>query len=66
MEYILLKEKAIKYIGISKKTEGEVRKKLKNFSADEELINKVIDVSVSAVFIFPEIFHPFSKESEIL
>lgn len=43
MEYILLKEKAIKYIGISKKTEGEVRKKLKNFSADEELINKVIE-----------------------
>lgn len=42
MDYIYLKEKAIKYIGISKKTEFEVRKKLKNISDDEETIDKVI------------------------
>lgn len=42
MNYIYLKEKAIKYIGISKKTEFEVRKKLKNISDDEETIDKVI------------------------
>lgn len=42
MDYIYLKEKAIKYIGISKKTEFEVRKKLKSISDDEETIDKVI------------------------
>lgn len=42
MDYIYLKEKAIKYIGISKKTEFEVRKKLKNISDDEGTIDKVI------------------------
>ena len=43
MEYIVAKEKAIKYIGISKKTEYEVCKKLKSLGVDSLTISKVID-----------------------
>ena len=43
MEYIVAKEKAIKYIGISKKTEFEVNKKLKSLGVDSLTISKVID-----------------------
>lgn len=43
MDYIVAKEKAIKYIGISKKTEYEVFKKLKSLGVDSLTISKVID-----------------------
>ena len=43
MDYIASKEKAIKYIGISKKTEYEVSKKLKSLGVDSLTISKVID-----------------------
>ncbi len=43
MDYIVAKEKAIKYIGISKKTEYEVAKKLKSLEVDSLMISKVID-----------------------
>lgn len=43
MDYIFAKEKAIKYIGISKKTEYEVSKKLKSLGVDSLTISKVID-----------------------
>lgn len=43
MDYITAKEKAIKYIGISKKTSFEVSKKLKTLGADKEIIDKVIE-----------------------
>ena len=43
MDYIVAKEKAIKYIGISKKTAFEVSKKLKTLGVEEDIINKVIE-----------------------
>ena len=43
MDYINAKEKAIKYIGISKKTSHEVAKKLKMIGVEEEIITKVIE-----------------------
>lgn len=43
MDYITAKEKAIKYIGISKKTAFEVSKKLKTLGADIDIIDKVIE-----------------------
>ena len=43
MDYIVAKEKAIKYIGISKKTSYEVHKKLKALGVEEEIANKVIE-----------------------
>ena len=42
MDYELAKNKAIKYIGIAKKTEHEVRTKLMTQSFDETTIDKVI------------------------
>lgn len=43
MDFITAKEKAIKYIGISKKTSYEVSKKLVTLGIDEEIIHKVIE-----------------------
>lgn len=43
MDCITAKEKAIKYIGISKKTSYEVSKKLKTLGVEEETIHKVIE-----------------------
>lgn len=43
MDYITAKEKAIKYIGISKKTSFEVSKKLKTIGAEQEIIEKVVE-----------------------
>lgn len=43
MDYIVAKEKAIKYIGISKKTSHEVAKKLKTLGAEQEIIDKVVE-----------------------
>jgi len=43
MEFITAKEKAIKYIGISKKTSQEVSKKLKNLGVEDATIYKVIE-----------------------
>lgn len=42
MNYEIAKEKAIKYIGISKKTEFEVYSKLKKIGCDDETAQKVI------------------------
>lgn len=42
-EYIIAKEKAIKYIGIAKKTEYEVIKKLKGLKVDPLVISAVIE-----------------------
>lgn len=42
MDYLSAKEKAIKYIGISKKTEWEVNKKLKSLGVDSSIILRVI------------------------
>ena len=43
MDFITAKQKAIKYIGISKKTEFEVRNKLKNLGASSLVIAEVIE-----------------------
>lgn len=43
MDFITAKQKAIKYIGISKKTEFEVRNKLKNLGASSLVIDEVIE-----------------------
>ncbi len=43
MDFITAKQKAIKYIGISKKTEFEVRNKLLRLDASEEVIEEVIE-----------------------
>lgn len=43
MDYIVAKEKAIKYIGISKKTSYEVHKKLRTLGVEEEIVNNVIE-----------------------
>ena len=43
MEFETAKAKAIKYIGISKKTEYEVRMKLKRIGSEDEIIDKVIE-----------------------
>lgn len=40
--YLIAKEKAIKYIGISKKTKYEVSQKLKKLNMSESIINKVL------------------------
>lgn len=42
MEYEVAKEKAIRYIVIARKTEDEVRKKLKKSGFSENVIDKVI------------------------
>lgn len=42
MNFEMAKEKAIKYLGISRKTEYEVFKKLKDLNCEEEIINNVI------------------------
>ncbi len=43
MDYSIAKEKAVRYIGISKKTEIEVIKKLKGLEVDSLAISKIID-----------------------
>lgn len=42
MDYNVAKEKAVKYIGISKKTTSEVIKKLKSLGVDSLAISKII------------------------
>lgn len=42
MDYIIAKEKAVKYIGISKKTSAEVIKKLKSLGVDSLTTSKII------------------------
>ncbi len=42
MDFEIAKEKAIKYIGISKKTKFEVYSKLKRLNYDDDIIEKVI------------------------
>lgn len=43
MEYIVAKEKVVKYIGISKKTEFEVRKKLQTLDVQSKDKEKIIE-----------------------
>ena len=43
MSFEIAKNKAVKYVGISKKTEFEVRKKLSQSNFDEEIIDQVIE-----------------------
>lgn len=43
MDFEVAKEKAIRYIGISRKTEYEVFQKLRKLKFDDEVINKVIE-----------------------
>ncbi len=43
MEYSTAKEKAVKYIGISKKTSAEVTKKLKSLGVDSLTTSKIIN-----------------------
>ncbi|MDD2627435.1 MAG: RecX family transcriptional regulator [Clostridia bacterium] len=54
MEYVVAKEKAIRYIGISKKTEYEVTKKLKSLGADSLTISKIIDELIGLSYIDDE------------
>lgn len=42
MDYIVAKEKAVRYIGISKKTTSEVINKLKGLEVDSLTISKII------------------------
>lgn len=51
MDYMIAKEKAIKYIGISKKTEYEVGKKLKSLGVDSLTISKVIDYLIELGYL---------------
>lgn len=43
MSFEVAKQKAIKYVGISKKTEKEVRNKLSSLNFDSNIIDEVID-----------------------
>lgn len=51
MDYLTAKEKAVKYIGLSKKTENEVRHKLERSNVDYEIIDNVIEDLVSMGYI---------------
>lgn len=51
MDFETSKAKAIKYIGISKKTEQEVRNKLFSLKLDEEMIDKVIFYLIDNCYI---------------
>ncbi|MDF2866076.1 MAG: hypothetical protein K0R72_894 [Clostridia bacterium] len=51
MEFEEAKFKAIKYLGISKKTEYEVEMKLKRLNIDEKIINKVIQYLIEINYI---------------
>ena len=42
-DFEVAKEKAIKYIGISKKTQFEVKRKLSMLKFNEDIIQEVID-----------------------
>ncbi len=54
MEYLIAKEKAIKYIGISKKTEYEVTKKLKSLGVDSFTTSKIIQELIELSYIDDE------------
>lgn len=51
MDFEQVKFKAIKYLGISKKTKYEVITKLKNSNFDEKIINNVIDYLIEIHYI---------------
>lgn len=51
MDYEVAKEKAIRYIVVARKTESEVRKKLKNSGCEENIINKVIEHLIKLDYI---------------
>lgn len=54
MDFEVAKEKAIRYLGISKKTEYEVIKKLKNLKYSDETIEKVISYLVDLGYLNDE------------
>lgn len=43
MSFEVAKEKALRYLVVAKKTENEVRNKLKKSNFDEDIIDKVVD-----------------------
>ncbi len=51
MEFEEAKFKAIKYLGISKKTEYEVKMKLKRLNTDEKIIDRVIRYLIEINYI---------------
>ena len=51
MDYITAKQKAIKYIGLSKKTEQEVKNKLLKLEVQEDIIAEVITNLISIGYI---------------
>lgn len=51
MDYEIAKEKAIKYIVIARKTENEVRNKLRKLNCEEDIIEKVIDHLIKLNYI---------------
>lgn len=51
MDFDMAKIKAIRYIGISKKTEQEVRKKLYLLKCDENIVDLVIDYLISLGYV---------------
>lgn len=54
MDFEVAKEKAIKYLGISKKTEYEVVKKLKSLNYSDEIIDKVISYLIDLGYLNDE------------
>lgn len=51
MDYEVAKEKAIRYIVVARKTEDEVRKKLRKLDCDEDIIDKVIKYLIKLDYI---------------
>lgn len=51
MDYDLIKEKVVAYIGFSKKTEYEVKNKLLKLNADAEQINSIIHELIQMGYI---------------
>ncbi len=51
MDYKIAKEKAVKYIGLAKKTEQEVKNKLTKLAVDEDIIDRVIEDLTSIGYI---------------
>lgn len=54
MEFEIAREKAVKYLLLSKKTEYEIRQKLKKCNFSDETINQVIDYLIHINYINDE------------
>lgn len=51
MSFEEAKEKAVRYLVIARKTEYEVRNKLKKSNCEEEIIDKVIDYLIKSIIL---------------